>query len=78
MASFQAKMGGERPRKREKKIIVPINSYRTRNRKLKKNSKKIQKIKKHQNGSFQAKTGQERPRKKKKLSFRSIPTRAGI
>ena len=65
VASFQAKMGGERPRKREKKIIVLINSYRTRNRKLKKNSKKIQKIKKHQNGSFQAKTGQERPRKKK-------------
>ena len=45
MASFQAKMGGERPRKRKKKIIVPINSYRTRNRKLKKIAKKFKKLK---------------------------------
>ena len=45
VASFQAKMGGERPRKRKKKIIVPINSYRTRNRKLKKIAKKFKKLK---------------------------------
>ena len=36
MAFFQAKMGGERLRKREKKIIIPINSYPAGNRKLKK------------------------------------------
>ena len=47
MASFQAKTGWETPRKREKKIIVPICSYPIRNRELKKNSNKIQKIKKH-------------------------------
>ena len=32
MASFQAKIGRERPRKREKKKNVPMSSYPTRNR----------------------------------------------
>ena len=41
MASFQAKIGWKRPRKREKKIIVPITFNLTRNREFKKNSKKI-------------------------------------
>ena len=37
MASFQTKIGWERLRKREnKKKIVPISSYKTRNRKFKK------------------------------------------
>ena len=49
-ASFQAKTGWERPRKRKKKIIVPINSYPTCNKKFQKNSKKILKIKKHYKG----------------------------
>ena len=61
MASFQAKMGGERLRKREKKIIVPINSYPTKNRKLKKKiAKKFKKLKNIVMASFQAKMGQER------------------
>ena len=48
MPSFQAKMGWDWPRKREKKkIIVPISSYPTRNREFQKNSKKIQKVQKH-------------------------------
>ena len=34
MASFQAKTSWEKLRKREKKIIVPINSNPTGNRKL--------------------------------------------
>ena len=50
MASVQAKTGWERPRKRKKKFIVPINSYPTRNKKFQKNSKKILKIKKHYKG----------------------------
>ena len=50
MASFQAKIGWKRPRKREKKIIVPITFNLTRNREFKKNSKKIQKIKKYHYG----------------------------
>ena len=45
MASFQAKTGWIRPRKRKKKIIVPFRSYRTRNCKFQKNSNKIEKIK---------------------------------
>ena len=40
MASFQAKIGWKRQRKRQKKIIVPFRSYPTRNKKFKKISKK--------------------------------------
>ena len=44
MASFKARIGWKRPRKKKKKnIVVPFRSYATRNRKLKKNSKNIQK-----------------------------------
>ena len=39
MASFQAKIGCERPRKKENKKIIPIGSHQTRNRKFQKNSK---------------------------------------
>ena len=56
MASFQAKTGQERPRKK-KKIIVLINSYPTRNRKFQKNSKNIQKIKKYHYGFFYYQNG---------------------
>ena len=52
MASFQAKTGWDKSRRRKKKIIVPINSYPTRNREFQKNSKKIQTIKKHYYGFF--------------------------
>ena len=76
MASFQAETGRDSQRKQKKKIIISINYYPTTNRKFSKNSKKIQKIKKHhyvfissQNGSGEA--GKER---KRKLSFRSVPT----
>ena len=34
MASFKAKIGRKRMRKRETKIIVPIRSYPKRNRKF--------------------------------------------
>ena len=44
MTSFQAKISWERPRKKK---IIPMSSYPTYNRKFQKNSKKIQKIKKH-------------------------------
>ena len=39
MASFQARIGCERPRKKENKKIIPIGSHQTRNRKFQKNSK---------------------------------------
>ena len=69
MASFRAKMGRERPRKRKKKFIVPITSDLTRNRKLKRNRRKFKNI---VMASFHAKTGQKRPRKKEKKIYRSI------
>ena len=47
LATFQAKISWEWPRKREKKKIIPRSSYPTRNRKFQKNSKKIQKNRKH-------------------------------
>ena len=52
MASFRAKIGWKRLRKRENKNYrsVLFCSYPTRNNKLQKNSKEIQKIKKYRYG----------------------------
>ena len=65
MASFQAKISWERPKKRKKKIVL-MNSYPTRNRKFKKNSKKVYKIKKHHYGfsSGQNKLGKDEKERK--------------
>ena len=54
MASFQDKVGRKRMRKGENKNYssVPFRSYPTRNRKFKKNRKKIQKIKRYHYGSI--------------------------
>ena len=71
MASFQAKTGWKSPRKKEKKIIVSINSYPTCNREFQKDSKKIKKIKIHCYGFFSSKTGQERPRNIGNKNYRS-------
>ena len=46
MASFHAKIGWKRMRKRENKNIVSFRPYPTHNRKFKKNSKKIEEMKK--------------------------------
>ena len=68
MASFLAKIGLKRPRKRENNNyrFVPFRSYRTRNRKLKKNSKKIQKVKKHHYGLFSRQNRLENAKKERK------------
>ena len=52
MASFQAKTGWKMRRRREYKNYrsVPFRSYPARNRKFKKNSKKIQRSKKYYYG----------------------------
>ena len=71
MASIQAKISWERPRKRKKKI-VPMSFYATRDRKFQKNSKKIEKLKNQHFGNFssQNKLGKaEKEKKKKKKSF---------
>ena len=48
MASFQAKIGWKRPKKRKKiKIFFPFRSYPTGNRKFRKKRKKNQKIQKY-------------------------------
>ena len=46
MASFQAKIGWERPRKRKIKIFFPFPSDQTGNRKFQKKRRKFKKIKK--------------------------------
>ena len=74
MASFQAKTRRERLRMCEKKILVLIHSNPTRNRELQKNSKKIQKIKKHHYGFFssQNRTGQAENERKKNCSYQFL------
>ena len=73
MASFQSKIDRKRPRKTKNKIIDLLRSYPTLNRKLKKNSKKIQKIKKHITDSYQAKIGWKGMRKSENKNCRSVP-----
>ena len=68
MSSFQGKMDREWLRNGEKKIIVPISSYLTCNRELKK--KKNQKIKKHPNGFISSQNGSGEAEKGKK-NYRS-------
>ena len=77
MASFQAKIGWNRPRKRENKIIIPFRSYPKRNRKFQKNSRKIRKIKNYHYGFISRQNRLEKAEKerKQKLSFRFVPTR---
>ena len=75
MASFQAKTGWKRPRRRENKNYrsVPFRSIPTsrviENSKIK--AKKFKKLKNTIMASFQAKIGRKMQRRK--LSFRSIP-----
>ena len=63
MASFQSKIGWKRPRKIENKSIDPFRSYPALNKKLKKNSKKIQKIKKHHYGFISSQNRLEKDEK---------------
>ena len=67
MASFQAKIGWKRMRKREKiDIILPFHSYPRRDRKFQKNGKKIQKIKKYHCGFILSQNRIEKARKERK------------
>ena len=43
MASFKGRIGWKRRERKKINIVVPFRSYPTRNRKLQKNSKNIQK-----------------------------------
>ena len=67
MASFLAKIGLKRPRKREKIIIiVPFRSHPTLNRKFQKNSKEIQKVKKYHYGLISSQNRLEKDEKDRK------------
>ena len=63
MVHFNPKQVGRGREKQKIKIVVPFRSYPALNSKLKKNSKEIQKIKKHIIDSYQAKIGWKRMRK---------------
>ena len=66
---------------REKiKIIIQFRSCPTRNRKLPKNRKKIEKIQKYRYSFFSSQNRLEKAEKEKKwkLSFRFVPTRPEI
>ena len=60
-------------KKKRKKIIVPIHSIPTANRDFQKNSKKIQKIKKHQYGFFSTQNGTGEAENVRKKKSRSDP-----
>ena len=66
MASFHAKIGWKRLRKGENKTIASFRPYPNRNRKLQKNSKKIQKIKKHLYGFISSQYRLEKTEKERK------------
>ena len=72
MASFQAKIGWKMQKIEKIRIIIPFCSNPTHKRKLQKNSKKIQKVKKYHTASFQAKIGWKRLRKRENKNYRSV------
>ena len=80
MASFQAKIGWKRLRKRENKTIASFRPYPNRNRKFQKSNKKIQKIKKFLCGFISSQNRMEKAEKerKQKLSLHFLLTRTVI
>ena len=74
MASFQAKIGWKRMRKRENKNTITFRSYPKRNVKFQEKSKKIQKKSKYNiMPLFQAKIGWKMLRKREYKNYRSVP-----
>ena len=73
MASFQAKIGWERLRKRKIKIFFTFPSDRTGNRKFQKKRRKFKKLKKNTIvASFQAKIDWRRSRNRENKNYRSV------
>ena len=60
------KQVGKGREREKKKIVVPLRSYLTLNRKFKKNSKKIQKINKYHYGLIPSKNWLEKDEKERK------------
>ena len=63
---LKPKQGGKGPEREKIKIIVPLRSYRTRNRKFKKIAKKLKKLKNTIMDSFRAKNRLEKEEKETK------------
>ena len=80
MASFQAKIGWERPRKRKIKVFFPLPSNGTGNRKFQKKKRKFKKIKKYDCSFISSQNRLKRVEKKRKqkMSFRFVPTQRVI
>ena len=77
MASFQAKIGLERPRKRENKNFRSNPFLLDPKQKIPKKRKKFKNLKNNIMASFQANIGWERPRKREKkkiVPMGSYPT----
>ena len=77
MASFQAKIGWKRGRKRENKNCISVPFLPDGKYKIPKKEKKNKKIKKNTNlASFHAKIGWKMPRKRKNKNCLSVPFRS--
>ena len=74
MASFKAKIGWKRPRKRKNKNYryVPFRSYPTLNRKFQKNSKNIQNVNKYHYGLISSKKSWKRMRKRENKNYHYV------
>ena len=72
MASFQAKIGWKRLRKRKNKTIASFRTYPNRNRKFQKSSKKIQKIKKFLSGFISSQNRMEKSEKERQQNYRFV------
>ena len=76
MALFQSKIGWKRPRKTENKNYCSVSFLHGAKQKIKKNSKKIlkiKKLKKHIMDLYQVKIGWKRMRKSENKNYRSVP-----
>ena len=73
MASFQAKIGLKRPRRRENKNYRSVPSLPDAKLKIPKITIKLKKIKTYHYGFISTKIGWKMPRKRKKKNYRSVP-----
>ena len=76
MASFQSKMGQEKSEKEKKSKLsfrfVPFRSYSMRNRKFRKNRKKIQNLKKYHYEFISSQSRLEKDEKERNKNYSSI------
>ena len=80
MASFQAKTGWDRSRKRENKNYRSDQFLTNPEQRIPKKLKKLKKLKKHYYGIFPSQNtlGKAEKERKEKSEFRSIPTQLVI